>query len=181
MSGRLIAVVGPSGVGKDSLIAGLAAARPELIRVRRVITRPAEMGGEPFEGVSEAEFARRAAAGAFCLAWDAHGLSYGIPTDVRVHVAGGADAVANLSRAVLGQAMRLFPGIVVLRVSASADTLAARLAARGRETAEGIRRRLARPEPVLPEGLALRDVSNDGTLDAAVAEALAALYPERVQ
>ena len=38
-AGRMIAVVGPSGVGKDSVMAGLLEARPALRRVRRVITR----------------------------------------------------------------------------------------------------------------------------------------------
>ncbi|MEM6634576.1 MAG: hypothetical protein AAF667_01675 [Pseudomonadota bacterium] len=33
--GRLIAVVGPSGVGKDSVMAGIKAAVPELHLVRR--------------------------------------------------------------------------------------------------------------------------------------------------
>ena len=40
MSGRLFAIVGPSGAGKDTLIQGALAARPGLSVVRRVITRP---------------------------------------------------------------------------------------------------------------------------------------------
>ena len=32
MAGRFIAVVGPSGVGKDSVMAGLCAARPDLVQ-----------------------------------------------------------------------------------------------------------------------------------------------------
>jgi ribose 1,5-bisphosphokinase len=180
MSGRLIAVVGPSGVGKDSLIAGIAKARPDLHLVRRVITRPAELGGEPFEGVTEDEFRLRSAAGAFCLAWQAHGLSYGIPADALRNVTAGRDAIANLSRAVLSQAAALFPCLLVMRVTALPETLAHRLAARGRETEEDIRLRLARPEPPMPEGLAVVHVRNDGTLAEAVTLALGALYPERV-
>jgi ABC-type glutathione transport system ATPase component len=37
--GRLFAVVGPSGAGKDTLIDAGRAARPDLLIVRRVITR----------------------------------------------------------------------------------------------------------------------------------------------
>ena len=53
----IFAVVGPSGAGKDTLIAGALRARPDLHLVRRVITRPTEAGGEAFEGVTGAEFA----------------------------------------------------------------------------------------------------------------------------
>ena len=56
MKGQLIAVVGPSGAGKDTLIEAARRARPDLLIVRRVITRPTESGGEDFEGVTEAEF-----------------------------------------------------------------------------------------------------------------------------
>ena len=74
MGGRLFALVGPSGAGKDTLLAAASAARPDLVIVQRVITRPESAGGEPFEGVTPAEFARRNAAGLFALHWQAHGL-----------------------------------------------------------------------------------------------------------
>ena len=69
MTGRLFAVVGPSGAGKDTLMAAARAARPGLVLVRRVITRPESAGGEDFEGVGETEFALRLAAGDFALHW----------------------------------------------------------------------------------------------------------------
>ena len=54
---RLVAIVGPSGAGKDTLIRGALAARPDLHLARRVITRPADTDSEDFDSVTEADFA----------------------------------------------------------------------------------------------------------------------------
>lgn len=173
MSGRLIAVVGPSGVGKDTVMAALAETAGMGL-VRRAITRPAEAGGEPFEGISEDEFARREAAGAFALSWGAHGLYYGIPIGVREDLK-TRDMLVNLSRKVLTRAAETFPNFLVLNLTAPVEVLAQRLAARGRETAEDIARRLAR-EVALPEGLTVVTLSNDGALEDTIDAARRALY-----
>lgn len=173
----IFAIVGPSGAGKDSLIAGVMQARPDLRLVRRVITRPTEAGGEDFEGVSEADFAARLARGDFALHWQAHGLWYGIPAD---QVAGPGDVVFNGSRAALPAAQAAFPDLRVIVVTAPPDVLAARLAARGRETEGDIRARLDRADFALPEGVAAQVVVNDGTLEAGIARLLAALQPVSV-
>ncbi|WP_308917284.1 phosphonate metabolism protein/1,5-bisphosphokinase (PRPP-forming) PhnN [Jannaschia sp. LMIT008] len=172
MSGLLIAVVGPSGVGKDSVIRGLVDARPEIGWVRRAITRPPS-DTEPFESVSEAEFDRRAASGAFGLHWKAHGLRYGVPTAEIEAARAGAWRVVNLSRGVLAEADALAP-LKVLSVTARPETIAARLSDRGREGAQEIARRLARRRP-LPAGLDVTLLPNDGPLDETVAAVLAAL------
>lgn len=178
MSGRLFAVVGPSGVGKDTLMQAVHAARPGIVLARRVITRPAEAGGEEFEGVSEAEFARRLAAGDFVLHWQAHGLSYGIPATVRRDLSVGRDVLFNGSRAGLDGARAEFPGLSVIHVTARPEVLAERLAARGREDSAEIARRLARA-PTLPDGLDAIEIDNSGPMEASVAALLAALQPER--
>ncbi len=175
MTARLIAVVGPSGAGKDTLMA-LAAARPGIRCARRVITRPAGAGGEDFEGVSEAEFAIRQAAGEFALDWRAHGLRYGIPL---AEMAGDGLVLANLSRGVLAGAKARFPGLTVVLVTAPAPVLAARLSGRGRETAGDQAARLSRAGFAPPGGIAARVVSNDATLEEGLARFLAALQPER--
>lgn len=177
--GRFIAVVGPSGVGKDSIMEGICVARPDLYRVRRVITRPEDAGGEAHDGISPALFAARAAGGDFALHWQAHGLSYGIPRNVHDVLAAGHDVLANLSRGVLSKANIAFERVHVLSITATPEVLAYRLNARGRETTDEIARRLSRPAPGFPEGLTVSEIDNSDTLDHSVAAALAALYPPK--
>jgi ribose 1,5-bisphosphokinase len=172
----IFAVVGPSGAGKDTLIRGAMAARPDLRCVRRIITRPTEAGGEDFEGVSRQDFARRQAQGLFALTWQAHGLSYGIPKD---QIGDPGDVIFNGSRAALPTAARAFPGLRVILVTAPDIVLAARLAARGRETVGDIRARLSRAAFQMPEGIAFQTVVNDATPEIGVARLLAALQPVR--
>ena len=179
MTGRLIGVVGPSGVGKDTLMADLVDACPEFSLVRRVITRKPGLGGEDYEAVSEDEFAGLKAEGAFCMSWQAHGLHYGILDVYRHKVAKGEQLLINLSRAILLDAVAVFPSLTVLNVTASRETLMKRLQDRGRENAEDIARRLERANQPLPEGLDVITISNDGVIEDAVLEVLGRLYPVR--
>lgn len=180
MTGQLIGVVGPSGVGKDTLMEAIAASRPEFDLVRRVITRSPEAGGEDYDPVTVAEFEDMRRAGAFCLHWNAHGLRYGIPNSAPDRVAAGAHLLVNLSRSVLLDVAGVFPRFSVLNVTAKPETLAARLSARGRETEDEIAQRLARLVEPLPESLNIVTISNDGTIEEAVAAAIDALAPAGV-
>jgi ribose 1,5-bisphosphokinase len=170
----IFAIVGPSGAGKDTLIQGAIAARPDLRLVRRVITRPAEAGGEDFEGVTEGEFLTRRDRGDFALHWQAHGLCYGIP---KTQVDGPGDVIFNGSRAALPLALQAFPDLRVILVTAPNTVLAARLALRGRETAADIEQRLQRAAFALPDGITAMTVVNEGTLEEGIARLLAALQP----
>lgn len=178
--GRLIAVVGPSGVGKDSLMTEIVAAAPSIMQVRRTITRAPGLGGEDYDAMTLDAFSTAAAEGAFCLHWNAHGLRYGIPQQVRADLNRGADCIANLSRNVLLAASEVFPSLIVLHVTASPGILADRLTARGRETAQDIQRRLASADRALPDSLDIVEICNDGPLEVAVSQALTALQPARV-
>jgi ribose 1,5-bisphosphokinase len=179
MSGRLIAVVGPSGVGKDSVMAGMARRDLRLVLARRVITRPADAGGEAFEAVSEETFLTRRAAGDFALSWGAHGLHYGIPIGIEDDLRCGRDVLVNLSRNVLVRAKELFPRLDVLHLTAAPEILAARLAARGREDTADIAERLDRAAALLPEGISALRIDNSGALEQTVQAALDHFYPVR--
>lgn len=178
-NGRLIAIVGPSGVGKDSLLSGLIVAKPAFRLVHRVITRAPELGGEDYNSVTTEEFADLVRSGAFCVSWQAHGLQYGIPADVLTDVRNGTTCIANLSRGALNQTARIFPNLRVLNITASPSVLARRLTDRGRESEGEIKRRLAQATKPLPDGIDVAEIRNDGSLDETVTAALAALQPVR--
>lgn len=176
--GTLFLVVGPSGAGKDTLIAGARAAlEPGGAHVfpRRAITRPAEAGEEDHEAVSPEEFAAREAAGGFFAAWRAHGLAYGLPACIAAALDSGRHVVANVSRTILGGVAERDPCAVIVEISAPAELLAERLAARGREDKAGTARRLAREGAPYPDGVPVRRVVNDGTPEAGIARMVAAL------
>lgn len=175
MTGRVFAVVGPSGAGKDTLLAGAVAATPALHWARRVITRPQVAGDEPFEGVTPHEFDALSQAGTFALEWPAHGLRYGIRTSEFDGLTKGCDVVFNGSRAALPLALNRFPALTVLRISAPSKVLAERLAARGRETMAEVEARLARASYEVPEGLPVIDICNDSTPALGIARLIAAL------
>jgi phosphonate metabolism protein PhnN/1,5-bisphosphokinase (PRPP-forming) len=172
----LVAVVGPSGAGKDTLI-GLARERllgdPRFRFVERAITRPAGAGGEAHRALDVAAFEAERAAGGFALWWGAHGLLYGIPRDIEADLAARRVVVANLSRGVLAEAAARYR-LRVLNVTAPAALLAARLSARGREAPADIAARLAR-EAVLPPGLEVATVVNDATPEEGAARVIEAL------
>lgn len=166
--GMLVLVVGPSGVGKDSIIAGAAArlsGDPNYVFPRRLITRPETAGGEPHIALSPAEFAERREAGGLLLDWRAHGLDYGLPQAVAAELDAGRCVVANVSRTVVAQARSALAPVTVVAISASPETLAARLAGRGREDAAEIERRLRRAVSAGPPDVT---IDNDGTLGEAV-------------
>jgi ribose 1,5-bisphosphokinase PhnN len=69
--------------------------------------------------------------------------------------------------------------VTVLSVIAAPETLARRLASRGREGGAELAARLAREAAPLPQGLNVARIANDGTIGEAVAQALVALGPVR--
>lgn len=145
--GCFVAVVGPSGAGKDTIMDAARVALAGDTRfhfVRRIITRPQMPGTEDHDSLDEAAFAKSAGEGAFSLHWQAHGLSYGLPKSLEDEIADGTVVIANVSRRVLGDVRRLYPSRSVVVITARPEVLAERLASRGRESREEIVARLAR-------------------------------------
>ncbi|MGF1621691.1 MAG: phosphonate metabolism protein/1,5-bisphosphokinase (PRPP-forming) PhnN [Rhodomicrobiaceae bacterium] len=175
-AGKLILVVGPSGSGKDTLI---EAARRHfegeetIVFCRRCITR-ADQKGEAHEFVSDNEFERMKADGAFFLSWDAHGLHYGVSASIRDNLMGGRNVVVNVSRSVIAEARRQWPDTHVINIWARPEVLRQRLEARGREAAENIGKRLERAGDVaLPDAEWVHQIDNSGSIASGSARFLA--------
>lgn len=173
-TGHLVLVVGPSGAGKDSVIDGLRSVfdgHPRVYFPTRVITRPADAGGEVHTSADDDRFERQREEGAFLLSWHAHGHAYGIPIAALHRLNAGHCVICNVSRTVIEIARSDIPNTHVMLVTASRTTLRSRIEARGRESAEDTERRLQRASHFFLSGAHVREVCNDGALEDAVRDA----------
>ena len=166
-SERLVVVVGASGVGKDSI---LRAWRERLDDAavhfaRRTITRPPD-AHEGHDAALPQAFERLRQGGAFATWWRAHDLDYGLAQSELRGLAQGRWVVVNGSRAHLPALRRQAPRLRVVEITASPAAQARRLAARGREDAQGQHGRLARRVDATVDAALV--LVNDGTLAQAV-------------
>jgi ribose 1,5-bisphosphokinase len=145
MSGAWIFVCGPSGAGKDSVIASARkalSARQDIVFARRMVTRPAQHGSD-HEPVTEADFLALLRAGGLSWHWQAHGFYYGISQAYAGDVQAGRSVVVNGSREHVNS-LAPSPRLRVVQVTADPHQLAERLAQRGRDAAGAVIERLAR-------------------------------------
>jgi len=103
--GRLVLVVGPSGAGKDTVIAGAkaaCAADSTFVFPRRVVTRPAS-DAEDHDTLEDAEFKRAVRKRMFAFWWEAHGHKYAIPRAAENEIRAGRVVISNVSRGIVAQ------------------------------------------------------------------------------
>lgn len=170
--------MGPSGVGKDTLISGARQALDGDKRfsfVRRLVTRPSDIDLEDHVSLNREEFDRSARAGRFALTWQAHGLSYALPIGVDTDLALGRVVVANISRHAVPGAMAKYPLCRVIQISAEISLRAERLARRGRENRDQIVARLAREGASLPADVSPVVIDNSSSVGIGVTAFIMAL------
>lgn len=179
--GHLFLVVGPSGVGKDSLLDGAKAHftnEPTVIFPTRTITRPADAGGELHTPIDETTFHALVDQAKFALHWGAHGLLYGIPNSIDGDLKNGCTVIINVSRAILYDARTRYKNMSVLSITTQSDILADRLRGRGRESEQDIQRRLARAEQMKPIGSDVVEIDNSGSLVSGISQFVDAISNE---
>ena len=145
MTGKWIFICGPSGVGKDSVIAWsitALASQSSIVFARRMVTRTAQPGSDD-EAINEHDFLSLRQSGGLCWYWQAHGFHYGISQHYVSVVSAGGTVVINGSR---NHVDGLSASLDVKRVdiTANPEKIKARLAQRGRDTPQAILQRLKR-------------------------------------
>jgi guanylate kinase len=149
MSGRLVVLTGPSGVGKGTVVAELRRMRPDLWVSVSATTRPARAGevdGVAYHFWTPERFARTIADGGF-LEWaEFAGNRYGTPrAPVEQRLAAGEPVLLEIELQGARQVRAAMPhALMVFLTPPSVADLEARLRGRGTEDEEAISRRLAR-------------------------------------
>jgi guanylate kinase len=175
VSPMLVIISGPSGVGKDTIIAALQKRghRPDYRYVVTCTTRPRRPGetdGVSYNFVSVAEFLRLRDEDELLEANEVHGHWYGTPkAGVRAALANGQHAILKIDV----QGARVVKGCVpeallIFVVPPSMDTLVEHLKARRTESAEQleIRQRNAAIELARMDEYDYVVVNEEGRIDA---------------
>lgn len=175
--GTAVLVVGPSGSGKDALIAGARSALRNDARfafIERHISRPPH-ASEDHVALSEAELSAAVRRGDYALSWRAHGLLYGVPPSLDDAVRAGKTAVVNASRTIVPAARQRYRHVRVVLIDCPIEVRAARMALRGRDQREESQQRLSRTVDGFDPAHVDARIDNSGTIAAGVEKFLAAL------
>ena len=147
MTGRLIVLTGPSGVGKGTLLAALLARHPELYLSVSATTRSpreGEVEGVHYYFYPRDRFDRAIAAGALIEWAEFAGNYYGTPTaPVREQLDRGKSIILEIELAGARQVAKIFPDALrIFILPPDLITLEARIRDRGTDSGEAILRRL---------------------------------------
>ena len=146
----LLAVSGPSGVGKGTMVKTIIERREDVVESVSCTTRPpreGEVHGKHYFFLSREEFERRIKEDDF-LEYDEHfGNYYGTPKSFVRETLKTKSVIMEIDVVGSLEAKKAFPECkLVMVVPPSVDELKRRLSGRGSETEEQIQGRLARME-----------------------------------
>ncbi len=176
-SGRLVYVVGPSGAGKDSVI---AVARKKLNESKNIYFPPryvtrVDNNGDDDLPISGTAFMHYRLNGLFALEWEAHGFCYGIGAVINTPLHAGKTVVVNGSRAHIATALTKYPAMTVVQISVTREVARARLNLRARENAEAISARVNRSPQFAAPSAQIITIDNSGVLEHAAQQLMAVL------
>jgi len=137
---RVFYLCGPSGAGKNAVMAQALQHDPSLRLARRTVTRPSDPS-EQVETLSESAFQAAVAENVFVWWWSANGLHYGIR---HAEIQGDGVVLVNGSRAYWPEASQRMPSALLIVLQVDPTVLADRLIHRGRESRAAIEARLDR-------------------------------------
>lgn len=182
----LVVISGPSGVGKDAVLAGLRAAHPAAHFTVTATTRPPrsrERDGYDYHFLGDEEYDRLLAEDGFLENAAVYSHRYGVPkAQVREALARGQDVIIRVDVQGASTIKRLAPNAVFIFLApASLEELEERLRRRNTEGQSALRLRLdtARQEIACQEGFDYVVINRQGGLDEAVSQILAIIEEER--
>ena len=143
----LLVISGPSGVGKDAVVAGLRKALPSAFFATTVTTRPPRPGereGVDYRFLTEAEYDRLVAEDGFLERATVYTHRYGVPKgEVREALENGRDVVVRVDVQGAATIKRLIPeAVLVFLAPGSREEIEKRLRDRATDTGAELRVRL---------------------------------------
>lgn len=184
----LVVITGPSGVGKDSVLARLRDSHTPAHVTVTATTRPrreTEVEGVDYYFVTPESYARMLGDSEFLEHAIVYGHGYGIPrAPLRRALAEGRDVLVRIDVQGAATIGALVPGCVrIFLAPLSIDELERRLRARGLDAPEVIERRLqtAREELARAEENDFIVVNADGRLDETVCRITSIMAAERAR
>lgn len=171
--GRLVVVSGPSGVGKTTLCRRLESRGTGRCAVTCTTRakREGERQGVDYHFLSEGEFQQGILRGDFIEHASVHGCSYGIRrSTVEEALARGVTLLLNIDVQGAATVRSLFPDCLTIFVDAPDALLAARLAARGKDSPEVAARRLAEARAERARKIEFDHAVTNDELEACVSE-----------
>ena len=172
--GKLLAVSGPSGVGKGTIVKTIIQRREDVVESVSCTTRPpreGEVDGKHYFFLSHEEFQRRIQENDF-LEYDEHfGNFYGTPKSFVREMLKTKSVIMEIDVVGSLEAKKTFPECILVMVAPpSLDELKRRLKERNSETDEQIANRLARLEYELSHADKYDYVIINDDLESAIAQ-----------
>ena len=182
----LVVISGPSGVGKDAVIARLREALPAAHYAVTVTTRPPRAGerdGFDYRFLSDAEYDYLLAEDGFLERAAVYTHRYGVPKgEVRQALQQGQDVIIRVDVQGADTIKRLIPGATLVFIAAaSQEELEARLRARATDGGADLRVRIdsAAREMARRDAFDYVVINADGRLDEAVSQIIAVIESEK--
>jgi guanylate kinase len=183
LTGRLVVVSGPSGVGKGTVCKALLAAHPEFhlsVSATTRSPRTGEVAGQHYHFLTHAQFEAKIAEGAFLEYATYNGQHYGtLAEPTLAALAQGKVVVLEIDPQGARQVKANFPqAMTVFLRPPSMAVLHERLLTRGTETPEAIAKRLAIAEQELAEASDFDVQLVNASIPATVTELEGLLAPQ---
>jgi guanylate kinase len=186
MNPLLVVISGPSGAGKDAVIARVRGALPSAHFAVTATTRPPRPGereGVEYHFVSDGEYDRLLAEDGFLEHADVYSHRYGVPkAGVRDALSRGQDVIVRVDVQGAATIKRLVPGaVLVFLAPGSSEELEERLRARATDEGTELRVRMdtAAREMALRATFDYVVTNADGRLEDAVSQVLDVIAAEK--